>query len=288
MIERARSYVWHHGRVLEQRRFEFLFDGGAAEPVLHAVLAHRNGDGGYGHALEPDGRGPVSQPLHVCTALDLFAEIGDTSHVASAVEHLASLAPDARLHVGVPAAEAHPHSPWWETGGEPSILVTALLAGVLHRLEVQHPWLDVATALTWEHVEQVGTTHPYEVAALVRFLDHVPDRARAEAHAERLGGLVREQRLVDLGEPDAAAPEGYAAGETHKPQDYAASPDGLARRWFSDAEFDRALDVLEAAQQDDGGWRFAWPSWTPVTEHEWGAVVTIGALTVLRAHGRLS
>ena len=45
MIEAARNFVWHNARVLEQRRFLHLFDGGPAEPVVAAVLAYRNDDG---------------------------------------------------------------------------------------------------------------------------------------------------------------------------------------------------------------------------------------------------
>jgi hypothetical protein len=61
----------------------------------------------------------------------------------------------------------------------------------------------------------------------------------------------------------------------------------VARRWFSDAEFDHDLDNLAAGQQEDGGWTFPWPSWTPVTEYEWRPVVTIEALLVLKAYDRL-
>jgi hypothetical protein len=291
MIERARTFIWHHARVLDQRRFEFHFDGGPAEPVLHALLAHRNTDGGFGHALEPDGRGPNSQPLHVFSALGLLDELGlgSSRHVLDACDYLTTVTfPDGGVPTGVQASQDHPHSPWWAFEDAGSLLPTALIAALLHKNSVDHPWLGLATEFCWERIEALTTTHPYEANACARFLDHVPDRARAEAEAKRIGGLVREQRLVDLGEPDAAAPDGYAAGELHKPHAYAPEPTSLARQWFTDAEFDRALDTLQAGQQEDGGWTFPWPSWTPGTKYEWGPVVTIEALLVLKAYGRLS
>jgi hypothetical protein len=62
--------------VIDQRRFAYLFGDGTAEAVQAALDAYRNPDGGYGWALEPDGRGPVSQPVHALTALEILDETG--------------------------------------------------------------------------------------------------------------------------------------------------------------------------------------------------------------------
>jgi hypothetical protein len=288
MIEQARTFLWHNGRILDQRRFGFLFDGGSAEPVVHAVLAYLNEDGGFGYGLEPDGRGPLSQPLHTYTALALLDEVGDHSQASSAVEYLQSVsAPDGGIAIGVAAAAEYPHAPWWDTDGRSSLLATALITGLLHSMKLDHPWLDRATGYVWRQLDGMENTHPYAASAAVRFLDSVPDRARAERAAQQLGVRVREQHLVDLGGDDAARPEGYAEGETHKPHDFAPAPSSLARRWFSDDELERSLDELQAAQRADGGWPFAWPAWTDVNRHDWGSVVTIEALLKLRGYGRL-
>ncbi|GAA1283298.1 hypothetical protein [Saccharothrix xinjiangensis] len=285
MIEAARTFLWHNARVLEQRRFAFLFDGGPAEPVVRAVLAHRNDDGGFGHALEPDGRGPTSQPLHTFTALSLLHEVGETD--PGALDFLASVAnPDGGVPNCLATASGHPRAPWWQVSADSDLLMTALLAGVLHRTGAEHPWLDGATAFCWRRIDELDESHPYEAAACAHFLDAAPDRDRAAAAAERLGALVREQGLVDLGE--GRAHEGYAAGETHKPHHYAPTPDSLARRWFGDEEVERDLDALVAGRQEDGGWTFPWPAWTPVTTYEWRPIVTIEALLTLRAYGRIS
>jgi hypothetical protein len=287
MIEAARTFIWRNARVLEQRRFQHLFDGGPAGAVVRAVLGYRNDDGGFGHALEPDGRGPSSQPLHTYTALSLMHEVGEPRFVVEACDFLAGVA---RADGGVPnclaTAADHPRAPWWQVSEDSDLLVTALLAGVLHRIGVDHPFLVKATGFCWDRIDSIEKTHPYEANACVVFLDAVPDRARAEKAAERIGALVREQGLVDLG--DGKPHEGYAAGETHKPRNYAGSPDSLARRWFTDAEMDRDLDQYARERQDDGGWTFGWPAWTPVTTYEWRPVVTIEALRTLRAYGRIS
>ena len=56
----AEHFLAANARVLERRRYEHLFRGGGTDPVRAAVMAYRNPDGGFGHALEPDGRCPGS------------------------------------------------------------------------------------------------------------------------------------------------------------------------------------------------------------------------------------
>jgi hypothetical protein len=107
------------------------------------------------------------------------------------------------------------------------------------------------------------------------------ERERASEAAARVGRRVRAQDLV------GRAPEGYSAGETHEPHDYAPRPDSLARAWFTDAELETSLDALAAQQREDGGWHPKWAVWTPATGPEWGGRVTLEALEVLEAYGRL-
>ncbi|NEE27150.1 hypothetical protein G3M53_16955, partial [Streptomyces sp. SID7982] len=74
-LARAEQFIWLTARVLEQRRFAHAFLGGDPDPVETALTAYLNKDGGYGHALEPDLRGPVSQPLHTAHALSVLDSI---------------------------------------------------------------------------------------------------------------------------------------------------------------------------------------------------------------------
>ena len=277
-FERAEAYIWSTARVLEQRRFEVLFKDGDPALVEAALAGYRTPDGGYGYALEPDGRGPTSQPPHIWTALEALedAGLGDPG----VLEHLVTLtAPDGGVPVALPTLEPWPHAPWWSIGTEGTLLATALLYAPLSNQS--HPWLDGAAAFLWTVVDAIEKTHPYEVEAAIVFLDKASDRARAEAAAERLGGLVREQELV------GRQPEGYSPGEIHHPHDFAKSPGSLAARWFSEEELSASLDVLEGKQLEAGGWPITWAVWTPAIEIEWSGLQTIAALKTLRAFGRL-
>ncbi|MGP3986699.1 hypothetical protein [Streptomyces sp. 3N207] len=295
VLSRAENFIWLTARVLEQRRFEHDFLDGDPSTVETALDAYRNADGGYGHALEPDLRGPVSQPLHTATAVQVLDSIGRCAgqRVERIGRYLTAVStPEGALPAVHPSLRGYPAAPWIPVQDSPpsDLLATGPVVGTLHRNSVWHAWLFRATDYCWSTIESMGKTHPYEVRAALAFLDGVPDRPRAEAAASRLGTLVREQRLA-VTDPDRTAdfplPDGYAPGEYHYVTDFAHRPDSLARRWFSDAELQRGLDHLISRQQDDGGWDINWRRWAPGTALEGRPLVTLEALHTLRAYGQL-
>lgn len=280
MIDRARKHIWDTARVLEQRRFEFLFDDGDAAPVLAALAPYRTADGGYGYALEPDGRGPTSQPPHIWTALEVLEEAEATD--PAICDHIEALAArDGGLPTATRSLEPYSRAPWWPIGDAGVLLPTALVYSPLARVGIEHPWLERAEAFCWTAIEAIEKTHPYEVEAAITFLDAARDRDRAEREAARLERLVRDQDLI------GTQPEGYSPGEIHYATDFAKRPDSLARDWFSDAEIAESLDRLAARQNDAGGWDITWAVWTPAIAIEWSGLMTIGALKTLRAYGRV-
>jgi hypothetical protein len=296
VISSATRFLWTSGRVLEQRRFEFLF-GGEAGPagVLTALDAYRGQDGGYAYGLEPDTRGPAAQPISVPAALRVLAETGSLNG-ARATEICDWLTTNTAANGGVPAVlpslRPYPRPPWLPISDEPAgdLLATGQIAGPLLRAGVEHRWLERAAGFCRDAIEQLDQTHPYEAEAAIAFLDGTPDRAWAGRQARRLGKLVRDQRIVllDPGHPEQARlSPGYAEGEFHLPHDYARRPGSLARSWFTDAEIDRSLDHLAGRQQDDGGWPISWARWSPATELEARPGVTLAAVLTLRAYDRL-
>ncbi|MEU0414206.1 hypothetical protein ABZ307_41420 [Streptomyces griseorubiginosus] len=291
---RAEHFVWLTARVLEQRLFAYHFLNGGPDPVETALDAYRNSDGGYGHALEPDLRGPVSQPLHSARALRILDAVGRCGgqRVERVCRYLTSVSTsDGALPAVTPAQRGYPTAPFLPVVDAPpsELLTTGPVVGLLHRNEVWHAWLFRATDFCWQAVESLEMSHPYEIQAALTFLDSVPDRPRAQAGADRLGRLVRERRLAVLDPSNLAAfpvSPGYAPGEHHFPHDYAKTPDSLARAWFTDDEMARSLDFLAAEQEEDGGWPIRWRPWAPTTALEARPMVTIEALHTLRAYGR--
>ena len=294
-IDAAGAFLAANARVLERRRFERLFAGGGPGPVRDAVAAYRNPDGGFGHALEPDGRGPGSQPLAVEFALRVLheADAWDDGLAGDACDWLAAHEPAGGGVVFVdPSVQGWPHAPWWvpEDGAPASLITTGLIAATLHARGASHPWLDRATALLWSRIgalTSAGTeasagieasVGPYDMRALLRFLDHVPDQDRAREAVARLRPVIEGKDLVTL--------EPGAPGEVHTPLDFAPLPGTPARDLFGEDVIAAHLDHLAAAQRDDGGWMFNWLAWSPAAEREWRGAITVDTLHLLHANGR--
>jgi hypothetical protein len=281
-IDAAAQFLAGNARVLDRRRFERLFSDGDARSVRDAVAAFRNSDGGFGHALEPDGRTPASQPPAVAMALRTLdeADAWDEELVAGACEWLAANAPtEGGASFVEPTVEGWPRAPWWEPEEGPSLTTTGEIAATLYARRVEHRWLDGATDLLWRRIDELDDPGPYAFRGVLKFLQHVPDHGRAERAFEHVGRLLFDRDAVAL-DPDAE-------GEVHTPLDFAPNPDSIARRLFDQATIEAHLDHLAGSQADDGGWTFNWLAWSPVAASEWRGSRTVDALRTLRANGRL-
>jgi hypothetical protein len=276
-------------RVLEYRRFRHLFVAPDPDGVLAALSAYATRDGGYGYALEPDGRGPAGQPLHVDLALRVLAEAGQLNSATTGpiIAYLASVTcQDNGLPAVHPSIGDAPKAPWWVVADAPagSLIPTANVVAQLRAAGIEHAWLDAAGEFCWARIEALQETHPYEIMNVVPFLDAASDRARAATQAKRFGEIVRDRRLVllDPAHPqDAELSPGYAPGEYLLAYNYAPTPKSLAAQWFSTDEWRVALAHLAASQQEDGGWSLKQLMWTPAVVPEWRGLATLNALSTL-------
>ncbi len=283
-LNAADRFMAEVGRVLDQRRFQLFFRGGAATPVRDAVAAYRNADGGFGNTLEPDCRCPLSQPAPTEMALRMLDEAAawDAGLVQDACDWLQRNEAVGGGATGVEATITDwPRAPWWvpEDGRPASLIQTGQIAGVLHSRGVTHPWLTRATEVMWERIGGLSEPAPYEMFGVLKFLECVPDRQRAQRAFDAVGPLILERKLVEL--------DPWASGETHGVLSFAPKPESMARVLFDAATVDAHLDKLAAGQQDDGGWTFNWPQWSTAATLDWRGFMTVDALLVLRANGRL-
>jgi hypothetical protein len=278
----AERFVLANARLLERHRFAALVHGAPTAPVLAALAAYRNADGGFGHALEPDVRGPHSEPASTLHALEVLAEVRalDEPMVASAAAFAAANAgPDGGLPFVAPGAAAYPHAPWM-VPGEGGSFLTLGIAAVLLEAGLSDPWMERATAWGWASVEAPESLSAHWVKFALDFLDAVPDGRRAQEAIERL----RSSLSADGSMPVA----GGTRDERLTPLTLAPRPHGRSRRLFTERQIDDDLDRLEAGQQDDGGWTFDFLAWSPGQEVEWRGIVTLRALAALVAHGRVA
>jgi hypothetical protein len=203
-----------------------------------------------------------------------------------ACDFLASTAKAAAAGGAVPLAfpviESFPRAAHWtEWTYQPALNPTAGLVGLLYQLGVDHPWRAEGAAYCWQKLdsgELPGDAHALSETLI--FLEHVPDRDRADKHVAVLAATLPHLPMFNL-DPHAT---GYGLSPLH----LASEPGSRWRELFTDSQIDGHLDRLEADQQADGGWPISWEPPGEAAVWEWRGMVTLQVLRTLTSYGRLS
>jgi hypothetical protein len=286
-LSAARSFMAGNARVLDRRRFELLFDGADAEPVLAALRAYRNRDGGYGHGLEPDLRARESQPAAAFHAFEVFADIAPVTapEAVELCDWLDTIAlPDGGLPFALPIEDPSGCAPFWAQADPQafSLQITAIVAAHANRVAAHdpavagHPWLARSTGCCLAAIDALeAAPAAYELAFAVRFIDAVHDReGAAPGLLARLGEFVPSDGRLRVvgGRPD----------ETLRPLDLAPELGRPARTLIDEAAVAADLERLAGEQDEDGGWSVDFQSYSPAAALEWRGYATVRALSVLR------
>jgi hypothetical protein len=275
----AETFIYSSARLLDRHRAAVLLHGAPTRRVLEALAAYRNPDGGYGHALEPDARGPESETTAALHALEVLEEIDALGDPLGDVSGWVTLAAEA--DGGVPfvlaTAASYPLAPWMVADGGSHL--TFGIAALLGLSGDQSPWLAKATRWCWKQLETINDLDGYWLKFAFDFLDRTVETERAERVLATLAPLLRSDGSVAV--PGGTAEESLTA-LTLSPR-----PTGRTRTLFTNKQITIGLDELTAAQHDDGGWTFDWDGWAPGQATEWRGLVTLRALQTLKTHGRL-
>jgi len=291
-LDAASDFMATHARLLDRRRFDVIFRDARPDGALAALSAYRNPDGGYGWGLEPDLRARESQPGGALHAFEVFEDVAPaTSPDAVALcEWLASATlSDGGLPFALPIASAAGCAPFW-AGADPtvsSLQITSVVTTTAHRVAAHdsavadHPWLARATDYCLAAAAALGeNAFAMTLAFAVQLLDAVHGvRPEADELLDRLGRHIPAGGLVHV--------TGGLEDEFMRPLDFAPLPDRPARRLFAPETIAEELERLAEQQQQDGGWRVGFASYSPAAELEWRGHVTVKALALLRANGML-
>ena len=288
----ARSFMAGHARILDRRRFELLFDDGDAEPVLAALRAYHNADGGFGHGLEPDLRAPESQPAAALHAFEVLTEIAPMT-AAESLELCdwldANSLPDGGLPFALPIDDPSACAPFWAEAAPQafSLQITAIVTAHANRVAehdpavAAHPWLARATNRCLAAIEALESAPAaYELAFALRFLDAVHER---HPDAPRLLARLAEYIPRD----GHLRVSGGLSDEALRPTDLAPKPGRPARTLLDEAAVTRDLERLAGEQREDGGWSVDFQSYSPAAALEWRGYATVRAVTILRENAVL-
>jgi hypothetical protein len=290
-LDAASDFMATHARMLDRRRFDVLFRDGPPEATLAALSAYRNPDGGYGWGLEPDLRARESQPGAALHAFEVFEDILPVTspRAVELCDWLASVSlPDGGVPFALPVENAAGCAPFWANANPAvsSLQITAIVTLMAHRVAAQdpavaaHPWLGTATGYCLAAIEALGDD-PFalQLAFSVQLLDAVHDHPDAARLLEKLGAHIPASGLVPV--------RGGLEDETMRALDFAPEPGGPARELFAPETIEAELRRLAEEQQDDGGWRVDFASYSPAAALEWRGHATVRALSVLRRNQAL-
>ena len=284
-VARAGLFLLRNGRLLERHVFATLLQGASAEHVVDALRAYQNDDGGFGNALEPDLRGPDSQPIHVDFALRVLHDVGvaPPEMIARACSYLTTLSVDGGVPAITRSVLSYPHGEHWQPAAwtADALNPTAMIAGLLHALHVGNAWLTAADAFLWRRLAEVKVADGPTLAAVMCFLNHAPDRRRAVMFTEEVADAIPEADFFALD------PEDLGRGYALTPLDLAPTPDALVGSLFAPELLEAHLDALESQQQADGGWGITWEAPAGAAAMEYRGRVTVDALAKLKAYGRI-
>lgn len=294
---KAAEFMTSEVRPLERARYRFHFENAPAEDVYAALAAYQNGDGGFGHALEPDLRLPDSSALCTTIAFQIFREIcppDDHEQVVRGCAYLRDTfdAEHTVWWITPRNVDDAPHAPWWnyhDGRADPAnhaLNPRAEIAGYLHDYAKHFPDTVRArvTSAVIDHLLALDSTEMHDLLCVLRFYD---TPSLPAAPRERMTGKLTEL-VRDTVEQDPAKWSGYNL----QPLDVASTPESPFAALFGDA-IEANLDARIAQQQADGSWPvpFAWgdqyPETWPQAKREWAGIMTLKNLRILDAYGRL-
>jgi hypothetical protein len=286
-LDAAVSFLATHARLLDRRRLQHLLGDGTPGDVLAALDGYRNPDGGYGWGLEPDLRSVTSQPVGAMHALEVLAEVRDTTSDRAPrlcdwlAEHTLA---DGGVPFALPHSDTAGNAPHW-TGADATVsalMMTAQIAAQAHRLArhradiAGHPWLAAATSHCLDAVERLAEAPTaMELMFVLRFLDAAAERVpRARPLVDRLAGYVDRDGSMPV--------SGGAESEVLRLLDFTPHPDAPSRPSFPAEAVAADLERLAGDQQPDGGWEITFRPYSPAAALEWRGYATVQAIAVLR------
>jgi hypothetical protein len=300
-FSRAKEFLLGTGRPLEAAVFRYRFEDGDEEAVFTELGMYQNADGGFGRALEPDLRTPVSSTLATTTALQTLRMLhAPATHplVQGAIRFLEATY-DQTLQswpLVPPEAEQDAHAPWWnreglaERFGNFAINPRAEVLGYLYEFadETDTQAISLRETLTPLVLEDLlarsGGISGDAFLCSQRLIDSPGFPSNAAVDLQRW--LLRVAEGVVATDP--ATWSGYVLLPLQAAPNRAA-PMGIPLAHV----LPQNLDFVVAAQGTDGSWSPTWswfgayPDEWPQAEREWRSVLTLERLEWLHAYDRI-
>lgn len=299
-VQKAKSFIFTKGRILDQRLFEFHFEHGGKESVIEALGTYQNEDGGFGQALEPDLRSPLSTVYTTSQGLFILREVGATLEepiVRKAIHYLLENYQEEQSIWPIIPQEAleAPHAGHWDDIIEKEfdnffINMRAGLAGHFWHYKELAPQ-GFAEQITAEVMETLLAT-PDENLGWIFDLWSYLGLMNTYGLPENLKQALFKKISQVIPKKVEKNPEKWTMMSV-SPLNMAPTPDSPMAALIHSRHIEANLVYDIDQQLPDGTWALDWswekdnPEAWAIAEKEWKAHLAIGKLRTLQAYGRI-
>lgn len=301
-FEKARKFIYTNAHPLELARWQFHFENGSREAVLHSLSFYQNSDGGFGNGLEPDFLNPNSSPMATWAATEILKEIefSDKNHpiVEGILRYL-----DSGEHFDdehkqwlntIPTNNDHPHAIWWEynDNGEFKYNPTAALAAFVleyadESSEIYNKCCKIAEqAVDW-FVNAVPFYEQHVTSCFINLFKALKEKKVISVDMSGFEQKLKEEVKCDI----CSEIEKWTTEYVAKPSDFNITPDSI---FYADNKETARQECafIKSSQQIDGGFAVPWQWWTPykeyeVSAHRWQSIITMKNMLYLRAYAEI-
>jgi hypothetical protein len=280
-FDKAANFIWQHGRLLERRIFDYVFQNGSKNNILTALKAYQNDDGGFGSAIEPDLRSPNSQPLFTEFALRVLYDcnIKDIEITEKACHFIAKHADFKKgIPTIFPSSIHYPRANHWNnpSSTDPSFSRFTGLVGLLKWQGLEHPWLDEAVERCLKDIEAKSYDDAHTILTAFCLIESSPQSDYIKGLYDKLSKELFAANFFKLDEGS----QGYGL----TPLEFAPSSTSYCRSLFTEEVIKKHLQVLESQQNEDGGWPIEWDPPGETAKFEWRAHKTLKTLVTLHSY----
>lgn len=297
-FEKARQFIYRNAYPLELAKWQYHFENGSKEAVLHALSFYQNEDGGFGNGLEADFLNPNSSPMATWAATEVLGEIGfsDKDHpiIAGILRYLDSGENFDTEHNQwlntIPSNNDYPHAIWWEYNGNDDFKynpTAALAAFVLkyadENSEIYKKCCKIAMrAVDW-FINSVPFYEQHITSCFINLFNVLTAKNLIVVDMPLFEQKLKEQVKYNI----CHEKEKWATEYITKPSNFSITPESMFYK--DNAEIaGYECEFIKTSQLPDGGYSVPWQWYTECKEyeisaHRWQSILTIKYMLYLRS-----
>lgn len=294
------DFFLNQTREIEKAQFHYIFLNGSAYQVCRVLKGYQNKDGGFGHAMEPDFRLPLSTPMATSIGLRILDSLAESPEKQAMITKtdsylLESYNSSRNGWLAVPKeVNNYPHAPWWEydpetkmsiidkNWGNPTAEILAYLLKYKHFFSSKiHNIIPECLSKAISSIiekEEFGSEN--EIFCYIHLYNNL-DIINQDKLRPKISEAIKKLVIIDDSQWNNYVPQ---------PVDFLSSPSS-ARFSFPEDHIEHNLDFLVEKLDTFGHfsptWDFTYPQDMQSVPKEWTGELTLKYLKILKNYDRI-